>query len=262
MIDSEQPRDALIGFTGFVGSALDRQRQFHSRFNSSNIETIAGGHFDTVICAGTSAEKWKANINPAADVAGVMRLWELLRTVHAKSVVLISTVDVYPAPRDVDELSAIAIDECHAYGRHRLELERLVANNFDAAIIRLPGLFGHGLKKNALHDLLHNHETDRIDSRGAFQFFDVTSLSALIDNIRGHGLSLLNVTSEPVRIADVAEHCFGLRFQNHLSAPPARYDVKSIHADTFGGNDGYLADSSAVLSQIKRWVESERMTPA
>ena len=56
---------ALIGYSGFVGGNLLRQRSFDACFNSSNIEAIAGRSFDLVVCAGAPAEKWKAKIGRA-----------------------------------------------------------------------------------------------------------------------------------------------------------------------------------------------------
>ena len=138
---------------------------------------FAGREFRTVICAAPGAEKWKANLDPETDKASVIDCGNHFSSVRAEKVILISTVDVYPAPVDVDELTPIDPDAGTAYGRHRLELERLVSEYFSAIIIRLPGLFGPGLKKNALYDLLHDHQVDAIDPRAVYQFYDVTRLA-------------------------------------------------------------------------------------
>ena len=63
---SDDESTALIGYTGFVGSNLLRQRPFDACFNSSNIDQIAGRSFDLVVCCGARAEKWKANADPEA----------------------------------------------------------------------------------------------------------------------------------------------------------------------------------------------------
>lgn len=47
--------DALIGYTGFVGSNLDQNWDFQARFNSSSIADIRNRKFGTVVCAGISA---------------------------------------------------------------------------------------------------------------------------------------------------------------------------------------------------------------
>ena len=94
---------ALIGHTGFIGGNLLRQRPFDACFNSSNVEELAGRRFDLVVCSGVPAEKWKANRDPAGDLANIERLVRALDKVDARSVVLISTVDVFINPVDVDE---------------------------------------------------------------------------------------------------------------------------------------------------------------
>src|ERR1044071_4968884 len=84
---------ALIGYTGFVGGNLLKQGTFEGRYNSKNVESIAGQTYDLVVVAGTTAEKWKANRNPEADGKAIGRLTTALEQVNAARVVLISTVD-------------------------------------------------------------------------------------------------------------------------------------------------------------------------
>ena len=43
--------DALIGYSGFVGSFLRRQHSFDALFNSSNINEVGALKFDTVFCS-------------------------------------------------------------------------------------------------------------------------------------------------------------------------------------------------------------------
>lgn len=250
--------DALIGYTGFVGSNLLRQRPFSALYNSRNIEEIRGRRFDTLVCAGARAEKWWANQHPAEDRAGIQRLCESLARVDARRVVLVSTVDVYPDPRDVNEDTSIDINQCHAYGRHRLELEQIVAERFDAVVVRLPGLFGSGLKKNVLYDFRHDNNVDRVDSRGVFQFYDIGRLTADVARAIAANISLLNVATEPISVADIARDCFGMAFTNHVAASAARYDVRSIHDAEFGGSDGYLLKREEVMDALKIWVVKER----
>ncbi|HUQ20925.1 MAG TPA: NAD-dependent epimerase/dehydratase family protein [Gemmatimonadaceae bacterium] len=253
--------DALIGSSGFVGSNLLRNREFGTTFSSTNIDEIRGREFRTLICAAPGAEKWKANRDPDGDKASVMRLWESLRAARAEKVILISTVDVYPRPVDVDELTPIDFDAGTPYGRHRLELERLVSEYFNALIIRLPGLFGPGLKKNALYDLLHDHQVDAIDPRAVYQFYDVTRLARDIDIAENAQLSSLNVATEPIAIDVVAHQIFARILALPDDRIAARYDMRTRHAGLFGGKFGYLQSAEDVLQDMKAWVATTMAPP-
>src|SRR3954452_9897381 len=109
-------RSALIGHTGFVGSNLARQHRFDATYNSSNIDSISGEEFDLLVCAGVRAEKWIANANPDADRAGIERLLKAVGTVKAHRAVLISSVDVFIAPAEVDETTPVVTAGLHPYG--------------------------------------------------------------------------------------------------------------------------------------------------
>lgn len=63
-----------------------------------------------------------------------------------KKLVLISTIDLFKVPKNVDENSLIDTKDLPAYGYNRYQLELWVRENFpDALITRLPGLFGKNL---------------------------------------------------------------------------------------------------------------------
>ena len=114
--------DALIGHTGFVGGNLLRQHDFGACYNTSNIETISGRRFDTLVFSGAQAKKWWANQNPDADRHGIQRALNAMHGVSARRVVLISTVDVVPQVAGADEAFDCASQTNHAYGANRLAL--------------------------------------------------------------------------------------------------------------------------------------------
>ena len=95
-------KTALIGHSGFVGSSLARQTSFDARYRSTDIQDIRGKHFDLLVCAGASGKKWLANREPANDLRSLETLMSHLEHVRSDRVVLISTVDVFSVPVDVD----------------------------------------------------------------------------------------------------------------------------------------------------------------
>ncbi len=148
-------KTSLVGCTGFVGGNLAQSHAFDNLYNSKNIAGAFGANNGLVVYAGMPAEKFTANADPAADFARAEEALCNLRRMKPEGVVLISTVDVYPRPVGVYEDSPAGGKGGEAYGRHRLALEGWVREEWpEALIVRLPGLFGKGLKKNFIFDML------------------------------------------------------------------------------------------------------------
>lgn len=148
-------RAGLIGDTGFVGSELARQIPFAASYNSRTIDRIAGEQFDTLICAGAPATMWLANAQPAADLHNLHRLTSALRGAKIRRLVLISTIAVFDDPSAGYTESNAGYESVKAYGRNRRELELHMLERYEATVLRLPALFGRGLKKNFIFDILN-----------------------------------------------------------------------------------------------------------
>lgn len=250
---------ALIGHTGFVGGNLLRQGRYDALYNSTNVDQIADRHFELVVSAGCKAAKWLANKEPEADRAGVASLMRALERVQAERFVLISTIDVLPRPIEVDESLVPSLAGAEPYGRHRLELEHFVRARFPKAlIVRLPALFGAGLKKNVVYDFLHDNRLDLVHQDGVFQFYDLASIGADVERCLAAGLELVHFATEPVTTREIARAGFGREFENTLPPPPPRYDFWTRHASAWGRRGHYLATAAEVLDGIRRFVDRER----
>jgi nucleoside-diphosphate-sugar epimerase len=255
-------KSALIGYTGFVGSTLARQRAFDSQYNSKNIRDIAGHHFDLIVCAGAPAEKWKANAEPEQDRASLGLLSESLGKCTAERVILISTIDVYANPDGVDEATPIDPAKIQPYGRHRYELEVFVAQRFAKThVIRLPGLFGQGLKKNLIFDLL-NEKLDWTDHRSQLQFYDLSRLWDDLQQVVAANLPLANFATAPVLASNVARRCFDFEYSFERDQPPPRYDMRTRFAEELGGSGHYLYDADETFRRIRQFVADQRKTAA
>jgi nucleoside-diphosphate-sugar epimerase len=250
---------ALIGHTGFVGGNLARQISFDACFHSKNIGEIRGQTFDTVVCAGVPAVKWLANREPDHDLKGILPLLIALEGVKAARFILISTIDVYRDPVGVDEATPISTDGLHPYGTHRRLVETFVQERFATHhVVRLPGLFGDGLKKNVIYDFLHRNQMENIHADAVFQFYPLDRLASDLRIVVDSGLPVVNFATEPVAVREVADHAFGTTFSNRPSNPPPRYDMRTRHADIFGGAGPYLASRGEVLEQIGAFVRRQR----
>lgn len=259
MIDSKR---ALVGYTGFVGSTLMKQANFDSLYRSTNIQDIRGLNVELLVCAGAPAQKWLANADPEADRQKIDGLIKCLSTVTAKEIILLSTVDVFAEPRDVDEHTPVNEVGLHAYGLHRRMLEKFVIENFPMhLIVRLPGLVGPGLRKNVIFDFHNDNNLSLIESRGMFQFYPMVNLWWDIERARQAGLRLLHLTAEPISVSDIALQGFGRPFTQKLSGRPVHYDMQTHHSDIFGGVGRYQYSARDTVQAIRSYAQSEPCAP-
>jgi len=253
--------NALIGFSGFVGSTLLKQAHFSEFYRSINIHEIENSEFDVVMCAGAPAQKWIANRDPVDDRKKIESLIDRLRTIKCKTFILISTVDVFKEPIGVDESTPVEEIGLHAYGLHRRLLEKFVEQHFSSClIVRLPGLVGPGLRKNVIFDFLNNNNLHAIESRGVFQFYPMVNLWFDIQKALEAGLSLVHLTAEPISVADVSLQGFGRPFTQTLKNPPTRYDMQTRHAQIFGSLGQYQYSARETILAIRAYAQSEPIT--
>ena len=251
---------ALIGYSGFVGSTLLLQTSFDHVYRSVNIGEIRGRQFEMLVCAGAPAAKWKANKEPEADRENLAGLVSQLETVRAERAVLISTVDVYPEPRGVDEETSI-VPSAQAYGANRYWLEQEFSRIFGpaACVLRLPGLFGTGLRKNFIFDLLGNPDALALThSESVFQFYNMSRLWTDIQAAVASGRPLLNLATEPVKAREVAERCFDVEFTNATTNPPVSYEMRTRYAAVFGAQNPYIETADQVFEGIREFAAQER----
>lgn len=148
---------SLVGYTGFVGNNIytSSEGSIEGLYNSQNICKAYDTCPDLLIYAGIRAEKYLANNNPEKDYEMILGAEKNIKRINPKKLILISTVDVFKEPIDVNELSIVDTDRLHPYGYNRYKLEEWVREYYpDALIVRLPSLFGNGIKKNFIYDYI------------------------------------------------------------------------------------------------------------
>lgn len=148
--------NALVGYTGFVGSNLYENAIFDKVYNSKNITEAYGTMPDLLVYAGLRAEKYLANSAPEKDMELIRQAEENITKIAPAKLVLISTIDVFKTSKKMDETSAVDTRDLCPYGYNRYQLEVWARKKYpDALIIRLPGLFGNHIKKNFIYDYIH-----------------------------------------------------------------------------------------------------------
>lgn len=252
-------KTALIGYTGFVGSNICNQYKFTDLYNSKNIAKIKNKKYDLIVSAGIPGTKWIANKNPAKDLENIKQFINSIEAVQAKKFILISTEDVYENPYRVDEKTKIDSVNVQPYGKNRLFLEKRLKKIFKKSliIIRLPGLIGKNLKKNFIYDFIHKRKYYLSNSESMVQVYDLKNIWKDLKKTIEYSLPLINFAPEPVKIADIIKHVFGISFVNKDKKRFLNYNVLSIYAHYFGSPNNYLYDRKKVLKYIKKFTDDE-----
>ena len=243
---------ALIGCTGFVGGFLAGHDRFDLLIHRANLELLRHRSLDRIVCAGLPAAKWIANREPDNDRANMLLLCETLRTVTARSFVLISTIDVYPRTADADEGFDCSAAPNHAYGRHRLEFEGFVRERYPhALILRLPALFGPGLRKNVLFDLMTGNQLEKINPASSFQWYPLARLPRDIEWAERDELGLVNLFTEPLATSVIVDRYFPDAQVGAEASPAVHYDLHTRYAQVFGGMGRYIMSAASALDAME-----------
>ena len=251
--------NCLIGYTGFVGGNLASQRNYDVLINSKNFHSMEGMTYDSVVCAGVPAVKWKANKEPEADLAHINELVDVLKTVKVGRFILISTIDVYSVNKDVDEDFDCHNPAHHAYGRHRLYFEDFCREQFDdLLVVRLPGLFGNGIKKNVIFDLLNDNCLEMINPESSFQYYYLKNLSDDIERAEKAGIKLINLFTEPIRTKEILDRFFPNKNVGAKPSPTAHYDMHTKYAFLREKTGPYLYTREEVLNQMAEFIKGYR----
>tara|TARA_Y100000816_G_scaffold246458_1_gene194812 strand:- start:197 stop:895 length:699 start_codon:yes stop_codon:yes gene_type:complete len=225
---------ALIGHSGFIGSILKKKYKNCHLYNSKNISKIKNKIYSEIICAGLPAAKWKANKFPKKDSANFNKLKRNINFVSCKLFILISTIDVHK--------------KAETYGVNRMKLESFIKKKFsNYLIVRLPAVFGKGLKKNILFDLLNDNQINKINKKDFFQWFDVSLLYSEIQKIKKKKISnkIIELYSPPIQNTEI------LKFFPNVNL---QIKNKRIVKYNFKPKEGYYKNVKFTLNRIKKFI--------
>lgn len=235
---------ALVGYTGFVGknilSKIEKKNFKISKYNSKNIGSIYKKKYRSLIFAGLPATKWKINLNPKKDIKNIKKIIQLLKTIKVDQFILISTIDIY--------------NHKEPYGLNRLNFEKEISRIFNKLIIiRLPALFGPGLKKNIVYDLLNNNEVNKINPNSYYQWLDISNLNNEINKILGKkkfaSCKIIELFTEPIKTQEI----FDIAKINVNSNLKFKKTIKY----NFIPKNGYYQKRSLVINDLKNFVNKK-----
>lgn len=269
-MEDESAMDLVVGATGFIGANLlekwDAQAPSSVMgIDSSGWHTVYGKFFRRVVVAAPHARKWWANENPAADMSMCKCLIGQLEQIKFRELILISTVDAAGSTGLADNANDGAIPPTY-YGRHRRWIEDEILGRYaDAKVLRLPALFGPGLKKNALYDLSNKRELWRHRLDDKYQWYPLNWLSTDIERLMDSPFRRVGLATEPMALRLIVREHFQeleslLVMNEHvaLTRLPIHYDIRSCFAQHWPEerSDGYMYGASLILDEMRAHLES------
>ena len=249
----------LLGANGFVGNTLCTIDPEIQRFTRQNMYDLLNIEMDVLIISATSAEKWRANKDPINDMENIEKLIHFLEKLSIKHAVLISTIDVVGPNKLFYEDSTENEFSNEAYGFNRRLLEQRVQSlSSNHQILRLPGLFGPGLKKNLLFDLLNNKRVSPNSMEDSYQYLFAPRILDLIKELYVSGERILHASTEPVTVKEIVQIASeslkrDIQIDKNLSPASIKYDMRTRSRES-----GFIMSRSQVLIDMREWFQSEQ----
>jgi len=206
---------------------------------------------ETLIIAAPSAEKWRANASPVEDLTATQRLVEkITQRFRPSRVLLFSTIDVYGTEFGANENSEPK--PTTPYGENRKFFASQIQSTFlNTTVVRLPGLYGFGLKKNLLFDILNSRweATDRFNPNSLFQWAEVRWAIRVAKVFLEQGLMVRNLAVEPIRVIDLP---IDGAWRQHIDRqePLIKYGMRTVATET-----GFLLSEEEVRNSLRVWLE-------
>lgn len=238
---------AIIGHTGFVGSFLNEKIPHSDNYNSSNIQDIKNKKYNTIYFSGLPAQKWLINQNPQKDLDNINEIINCLITVDCKMVYLFSTIDVYDKDNPKETTK-------EPYGKNRYYFEQFISSRYrNYRIIRLPALFGLGLKKNLIYDIINSNQIEKINTNVDYQWYNMHDLwddINVLPNING----TFDFFSTPISTKIIIKDCFGNKKLQELEKNNFINKLKSYDIETFSTAKG----TRNIINKMKKFITVDK----
>jgi hypothetical protein len=260
-------KNCIIGYSGFVGNNIIKNNLIFDEFyNSSNINDI-NDNYNIIVFTGLSGNVGYVNNNYQEDYDNIFFFIDKLKNIKCNKFILISTINVYEnLDSKMNENDILQItNKQDYYGKHRLIFEKFIMNNYiDYHILRLPSIYGSGLKKGVLFDLINENYLENICINDELQFYDLEDINKEIKYVCDNNIKILNLVSEPIKISDLIINIFTdykiindltLEYKNKRINLKNRIPKKlNIYSKYFQNN--YIYNNSLSMEKIKLFINN------
>jgi len=248
----------IIGYTGFIGGYLTKHLKTNNLYNTKNIENISKRNFDVVYCCAPNSAMWIANKDPVEDFIKVSKLIKNLKNIKTKIFILISTIEVFKNKNSCNEESLDFNNEIYSYGYNRFLIEEATRKIFkNLFIVRLPIVYGEGVKKNIVFDL-KNNILNLLNLNDILQFYPVELLLNDINLAIKHNIDIINLCSEPIKVKELLIFCSksGIANKSLKNTKIRKYNMTSNYSNIWK-NEKYTYKKHFIMDDIKKFINNE-----
>ena len=224
----------ILGGKGFVGSAFVRfckkKNLEFEIIDRQNYDSFKGTKCDIFINANGNSSKILAANEPSKDFElTVTSVQKSIDDFKSNKYILLSSCDVYPdcsSPNFTNEDSNIDVSKQTTYESHKHQAEQHVIQKVkDWLIIRMGGMVGDGLEKNAIFDILHGGPL-WLDPQSELQFMNTDDVVKIVFelNDRGPHNQIINVCGDGlVKLQNIIDIVGPINVKP--DSPKVKYDV-------------------------------------
>lgn len=185
-----------MGYNGFFGKALTRnakKKDFEVvEITKNNYSDLKSYTYDYLINCATPSAKYWASKNPFLDFKKTVELTaDLVYNWNYLKLIQISTMSVND------------ISDNHPYGINKKAAE-IISFYKNSLVVRLGSLYGEGLKKGPLFDLL-NHKRVYVDIKSKYNLIDIDFCANwILNNLNRNGIVQLGAT-DTISLSEITE---------------------------------------------------------
>ncbi|MGI8526697.1 MAG: NAD-dependent epimerase/dehydratase family protein [Pseudolabrys sp.] len=225
----------IVGGRGFAGSAYGRLFDVlglaYKVVTRDSIQTLRGTSCDVLINANGNSKKLLAASKPLRDFDLSVR--SVAETVEAFSIgtyVLLSSGDVYPdqsRPGATREQQVIDPAQQSRYGLHKHLAEKIVRGTQARwLIMRMSGMVGAGLKKNAIFDMMTSAPV-WLSPESQLQFISTDKAAEIVWGLIKAGVTgeIVNLGARGVVNLGALHRRIGSKSRFVAEAPTVRYEL-------------------------------------
>ncbi len=269
-------RRALAGGRSPLTASLRAQMRFDVEVQRQELTTLLDDRYDLVVCAVPGVpEDHDRQADPEQDHRELVQMARVLSHVRTRHLVVLSTVAVYGDLHTADETSDVDAVAGASWARHRYWFEQKLREHHPSVVVlRVPLTFGSWLHgPSTFLDLERGMTPCGLVADSSVQCYDAARLASDLDVALSAGIPLANLVGAPVPVSELARRCFGTELAPAALEPVREHpagqapsavercaDIRTVHADVFGGHGPYVMDHADVIDAVSRWAR--RRSPA